>query len=163
MLVPATVFAEEVSRKFRMIAYTERMFWFSGNQDYFVPNLSDEQEPGEYRYVCVSKDCTQIYGYLTFHINFETRTLDKISCIRFTDDGRITFNRDVLNKVNEAIDSMNLHRVEFWMIGGNPVLPAYQKFVKSKGGREVVLKDVSVDKYGKYHDTHIFEIILKEV
>ena len=45
------------------------------------------------------------------------------------------------------------------MIGDNPVERSYDKFCKKYHGVKHVLRDAIKDKYGKYHDDIIYEII----
>ena len=45
------------------------------------------------------------------------------------------------------------------MVGGNPVEKHYDKFCKKYHGKKFVLTDAIKDRYGKYHDDIIYEII----
>ena len=45
------------------------------------------------------------------------------------------------------------------MIGGNPVEKHYDKFCEKYNGTKHVLKDAIKDKFGKYHNDVIYEII----
>jgi hypothetical protein len=48
------------------------------------------------------------------------------------------------------------------MVGGNPVERSYDRFLKMHNGNKHILKDAVKDKYGKYHDDVIYEIINKD-
>ena len=45
------------------------------------------------------------------------------------------------------------------MVGGNPVEKHYDKFCKKYNGKKFILTDAVKDKYGKYHNDVIYEII----
>ena len=45
------------------------------------------------------------------------------------------------------------------MVGGNPIEKHYDKFCFNHNGTKHILKDAFKDKYGKYHDDIIYEII----
>lgn len=45
------------------------------------------------------------------------------------------------------------------MTGGNPVEKHYDKFCQKYHGEKLILKDVLKDRYGKYHNDVIYEII----
>ena len=45
------------------------------------------------------------------------------------------------------------------MVGGNPVEKHYDRLCKRYNGNKFVLTDVFKDRYGKYHDSVIYEII----
>lgn len=62
----------------------------------------------------------------------------------------------------KLLDDYKLHRIEWRMIGGNPVERSYDKFCNKFGGTKHVLRDAIKDKYGKYHDDIIYEIINKQ-
>ena len=162
MLCPVTMVAENVRAKFRAITYSDRLYWFSGNDEGFIPDTEDASEPGVYRWASVSQDFREVYGYFTYRLDMQSHRLQEIACIRFGNKGRFTFNRDVVSHINYILDKWNIQSVEFHMIGGNPVLPAYRKFVNAHHGQEFVLHNVSVDKYGKFHDEHVFEILVKK-
>lgn len=54
------------------------------------------------------------------------------------------------------------HRIEWRMVGGNPVEKHYDKFCQKYRGKKYVLTDVLKDRCGKYHNDVIYEIIFKQ-
>ena len=58
-----------------------------------------------------------------------------------------------------CICGSNQHRMEYRMIGGNPVERHYDNFCRRYNGKKIMLTDVFKDRYGKYHDMAIYEII----
>lgn len=54
------------------------------------------------------------------------------------------------------------HRVEWRMIGGNPVKKHYDRFCKKHGGNVVRLHDVCKDPLGHYVDEYIYEIVKED-
>lgn len=167
MLIPACTVAVEIQNKFRLIFYRETMFWANGifSEVPIIQETSKVDDNGDqilYQYACVSKDIKKFYGFFQFKLNRVTRSIEEVFIIRFTDEGRTIFNRDVLDYINYIIKEWNINRIEFHAIGGNPVIKVYRKFIKRFNGQEFVLHDVVKDKYDKYHDEHIFEILLKK-
>jgi hypothetical protein len=60
------------------------------------------------------------------------------------------------------VELVNKHRrIEWRMIGGNPVQRHYDHFIKHFHGSRVVLHDVCKDGEGKYRDEYIYEILNK--
>ena len=53
-------------------------------------------------------------------------------------------------------------RVEWRMVGGNPVQKHYDRFCEKFGGNRVVLHQVTKDENGNYRDVYIYEIV-KEI
>ena len=64
-----------------------------------------------------------------------------------------------MNEMEKLVNVYNLHRIEWRMIGGNPIEKHYDKFCKKYNGKKHVLTDVFKDRYGNYHDDIIYEII----
>lgn len=62
--------------------------------------------------------------------------------------------------MNKFINVYKLHRIEWRMVGGNPVERSYYRFCKKFNGSKHILKDAVKDRYGNYHDDIIYEIIL---
>ena len=167
MLIPACNFPAEIQHKFHLMFYSEAMFWSTGifSEPPVIQETSRVDDNGAqilYQYVCVSKDVKKFYGFFQFKLNRVTRSIEEVFIIRFTNEGRITFNRDVLDYLKHIIKEWNINRMEFHAISGNSVIKAYRKFIKPFNGQEFVLHDVIKDKYDKYHDEHIFEILLKK-
>ena len=63
----------------------------------------------------------------------------------------------LLKKMRELVQSH--HRVEWRMIGGNPVKRHYDKFCRRYGGNVVKLHEVVKSPSGKYVDEYLYEIV----
>ena len=55
-----------------------------------------------------------------------------------------------------------LHKIEWRMVGGNPVEKHYDKFCFKHNGKKHILKDSIKDADGNYRDDIIYEIIKEE-
>ncbi len=70
-----------------------------------------------------------------------------------------TIGFDVLRELRKIINDYHIHRLEWRMIGGNPVEKHYDKFCNRYHGKKFVLTDCFKDRYSNYHDDVIYEII----
>lgn len=61
--------------------------------------------------------------------------------------------------MNTLINKFKLHRIEWYMVSGNPVERHYDKFCEKYNGGKIVLRDTFKDRLGKYHDSITYEII----
>ena len=61
--------------------------------------------------------------------------------------------------MDSLIHKLKLHRIEWFMVSGNPVERHYDKFCEKYNGRKIVLKDTFKDRRGEYHDSITYEII----
>ena len=75
------------------------------------------------------------------------------------DKGNPIIGKDILREIRRIIKEFKPHRMEWRMIGGNPVEKHYDTFCKRYNGKKFVLTDVIRDRYGNYHNDVIYEII----
>lgn len=73
------------------------------------------------------------------------------------DRGNPIIGNDLYKKLEELVS--RFHRIEWRMVGGNPVEKHYDKFCKLHNGKKHILKDSIRDKSGNYHDDIIYEIV----
>lgn len=73
------------------------------------------------------------------------------------DRGNPVVGEELFNKMEEL--TKKLRKIEWRMVGGNPVEKHYDKFCKKHGGNKHILKDSVRDSHGNYHDDIIYEII----
>ncbi len=154
MLVPAILYKEEIEKAFAKELYTENYFYYCG---YAHSNSLTEivAEDNSYQYAIVNMD-NQLIGYLAYRISINSDTVYNFGLYSF-DKGNFIIGKDLFEKMEELVRIF--HRVEWRMIGGNPVQKHYDKFCKKHNGNIVILHDVCKDNNGNYHDEYIYEII----
>jgi hypothetical protein len=83
--------------------------------------------------------------------------------------GLFTFKRnnyvvglDVRRELSKIINQYHIHRIEWSMIGGNPVEKHYDKFCQRYNGKKFIYTDAFRDKNGNYHNNVAYEIIFNE-
>lgn len=157
MLIPAIIKKNEILEAFKRYYYTDDMMYETGGLGNWTPDILECPEDGHYQYAIVAKD-EKLIGYLDYHINWYNSCAHRFGLISF-DRGNIIVGKDLFNELNKLINDYKLHRIEWRMIGGNPVERSYDKFCEKFNGTKHILKDVIKDKYGKYHDDIIYEII----
>lgn len=154
MLVPAYLYKEELEKEFIKIIYSEDAFYYTG-----VPHCNEfltlEPKTNVYRWAVVDKD-KNLIGYFAYHVDPTVSGVNGFGLISFK-KGTFTIIGDVRDKMEELIS--HYHRVEWRCIGGNPIIPIYEKFTKKHNGRIMLFKDVLIDNEGKYRDEYFYEII----
>lgn len=73
------------------------------------------------------------------------------------DRGNPVVGKDLFDKMEEL--ASQLHRIEWRMVGGNPVERSYDKFCEKHNGKKHILKDAIKDAKGNYHNDVIYEIV----
>ena len=157
MLVPAILFKDKILEKFKKYYYTEDMMYETGGLTNWLPDIQEETESGRFQYAIVDSK-QKLLGYLDYHIDWYSSCASRFGLISF-DRGNPTVGRDLYSELNKLINDYKLHRIEWRMIGGNPVEKHYDKFCEKYNGTKHVLKDAIKDKFGKYHNDVIYEII----
>lgn len=157
MLIPAILKKNEILDEFKKYYYSDEMMYETGGLGNWLPNIQEETEFGRYQYAIINSK-NELIGYLDYHIDWYNSCASRFGLISFC-KGNPIIGKDLLSELNKLIYKYKLHRIEWRMIGGNPVERSYDKFCNKFHGNKHILKDAVKDKYGKYHDDIIYEII----
>lgn len=157
MLIPAIARKDELEKLFALHIYDDDMFLYNGypycNK---IPDLSPQVEM--YKWAIVNKE-DEVVGYFTYHIDIQSDNVNWFGLYSFKKD--VTIGIDVYRKMKKLIKQHR--RIEWRMIGDNPVQKHYDRFINHFGGRKVVLRQTVKDQNGVYHDDYIYEIINGEL
>lgn len=157
MLIPAIIKRNEILEAMERYYYSDEMMFETGSLNNWLPNIQEEPESGCFQYAIVNSE-EKLIGYLDYHINWYNSCASRFGVISFG-KGNPIIGKDLFNELNKLIYDYKLHRIEWRMVGGNPVERSYNKFCEKYNGTKHILKDVFKDKYGNYHNDIIYEII----
>lgn len=153
MLIPAIARKAELEQLFAEHIYDDDMFLYNGYPHYnSIPDFTLKENI--YRWAIVDDD--KVIGYFTYHIDTHSDNVCSIGLYSF-DRGNPLVGIDIYRKMKQL--AKNHRRVEWRMIGGNPVKKHYDRFLKRMNGRKVMLKKLVKDMHGKYRDEYIYEIV----
>ena len=156
MLVPAILYKDEIRKNLLKYSYTEDMTLYSGWLGNSIPNIQEEPDSGLHQYAIVDND--KLIGYFTYQINWYYSSAYHFGLFSF-DRNNVTIGIDVYREIKKIINDYHIHRLEWRMVGGNPVEKHYDKFCQKYHGRKIVLTDSFKDRCGKYHNDIVYEII----
>lgn len=159
MLIPAIVKKEEILNAFKTHYYTTDMMYETGGLYNWLPEIADNPDIGVFQYAVVSEKDNKLIGYIAYTVDWYSSTASRFGIFSF-DRGNITMGKDLFNELEKLIHEYKLHRIEWRMVGGNPVERSYDKFCQKYNGKKHILTDAFKDKFGKYHDDIIYEIII---
>ena len=162
MLVPAYEHEEFIQYALKTkFAYSEDLFYATGARG--CSNIDIPSDPNIFTWASelevpnedgsVDKLC---YGYLQYKIDYETRSVCRISMLSFH-KGTQEFLKDVYNKFLELYE--NFDRIEFTCVKGNPAERHYDRLIKKFNGNKVELHKSIIDTNGILHDEIIYEIV----
>lgn len=157
MLVPAVLFKGEILKKFMEYSYSEDMFYYTGGIGGSIPTIEEKCDGIRFQYAIV--DNNKLIGYFEYQVNWYSSCAHCFRLFSFERNNSI-IGLDVFREIKKLIKHSCLHRLEWRMISGNPVEKHYDNFCRKYNGKKFVLTDVVKDKYGKYHNDVIYEIIL---
>lgn len=155
MLVPAVTKKDELERLFAEKIYSEDYYWYSGDIcSNELPQIAATDNIFQYAML----DGEKVVGYLAYCIESATDTVYDFGLLSF-DKRNPVIGRDLFSEIERLVKTHR--RIEWRMIGGNPVQRHYDKFCERHGGNVVTLHDVRKGPDGKWHDERIYEIISK--
>ena len=153
MLKPAILYKEAIESEFNAQLYTQDFFYYTGHDGAtYIPEI--KRDDFVFQYAIVDKD--KLVGYFSYSLNTISDTINNFGLYSF-DRGNPVIGRDIIRKMKELVNSH--HRVEWRMIGGNPVKRHYDRFCRRYGGNVVKLHESVKTPSGEYADEYIYEII----
>lgn len=156
MLMPALLYKEEITTELKKHIYESEMLFYSCWNGYNIPDFPDEFDGCNYRYAILDHD--KVIGYFCYVYDLHSKSLSNFGLYSFDRNNPI-IGKDILHEIRRIIQEYKPHRMEWRMIGGNPVERHYDTFCKKYHGKKLVLTDAIRDRQGIYHDDVIYEII----
>lgn len=157
MLVPAIARKAELEQLFAEHIYDDDMFLYNGYPHCnSIPDLTPKENI--YRWAIV--DSNKVIGYFTYYIETNSDNVCSFGLYSF-DKGNPLIGIDVYRQMKALVKTHR--RIEWRMIGGNPVKKHYDRFLKRMNGRKVMLKKVVKDMHGRYHNEYIYEIVRGDI
>lgn len=165
MLVPAVCYKDQIEHYSDVLRYSDEAIFYNGCTETGRIQITTEPTEGRYQWAIVDKNM-DLVGYISYMVDYYSSNAYGFGLITFVDN-----KPAMMVGIREAIRNirkMNLNRLEFRCVGGNP---AYKKYVDICAlveaqdiyrYRVIRLVDVFKDAYGNYHDQFIFEL-LREV
>lgn len=157
MLIPAILRKEEIIREFQKLQYTDDLMYEVGGCDNYMPDIADEPDKETYQYAIVGSE-DKLIGYISYSINWYSSQAHRFGLMSF-DRGNPLIGKALFEVMDSLIHKLKLHRIEWYMVSGNPVEKHYDKFCEKYNGRKIVLRDTFKDRLGEYHDSITYEII----
>lgn len=157
MLKPAIIYKEEIQKKMQEYFYTEDMMFECGNiLGNWTPNI-ENTEDGTEQWAVIDGD--EVIGFISYHIDWYASNVSRFGIISF-DRNNPVFGFDIGKKMLEFVKKFR--RIEWRMVGGNPVERHYDRFCEKFGGTKHILKDAIRDREGNYRDDVIYEIVKEQ-
>ena len=129
------------------------------NENWF-PNIADCPNENDFEFAIVDK-ANKCIGYVGFKIDWYASQAYNFGFISF-DKGNIIIGQAIKEVLDMIICKYKIYRIEWRMVGGNPVERSYDRFCKKYNGTKYVLHDAIKDRHGSYRDNVVYEILIKE-
>lgn len=172
MLKPALMYKEKIEKCFAEIMYSEDFFYYVGwAHCHYLPEIKPEDN--RYQWAVVDgydKDIVErfltgndehqekVIGYISYRVNPDVDSVSQFGVISF-DKGNPIVGRDLYRIIKNLVK--RYRRIEWHMIGGNPIEHNYDRICAKFNGNKVVLHDVCKDNNGIFRDNVIYEILSK--
>ena len=162
MLEPAMLHKEAVLNGLKKHIYDDEMTYYSGWNGFELPEIPDKFDGWDCRYAILDdNDNSKVIGYFCYTYDMHNRSISNFGLYSF-DKNNSTIGKDVLREMRHIIKDYKPHRIEWRMVGGNPVERHYDKFCKRYNGKKFIFTDAYRDRYGEYHNDVMYEIIFKD-
>lgn len=157
MLIPAILRKNEILHEFQKMQYTDDLMYEVGCCDNYMPNIVEEPDKETYQFAIVdSKD--KLVGYVGYKIDWYASQAHRFGLMSF-DRGNPLIGKELFGIMDNLINTLCIHRIEWSMVSGNPAERSYDKFCNKYNGRKLALKDTFKDRMGHYRDSITYEII----
>ena len=158
MLEPAVRYKDELLKHFTTELYTKDYYYYCGcAKNGSLPTIESEDDIRQYAITDYAYDGTRkVVGYLAYRIDYDTKCAYNFGLYSF-EKGNKMVGRDVLNELDRLVSTY--HRVEWKVVGDNPVKSKYDWYCKKRNGNCVCLHDYTIDEECNYQDIYIYEII----
>lgn len=161
MLVPALLYKKEIEDYFIKHLYDYNMFLYNG---YAHSNSLPKIEPAEniYQFAIIDKNDTNnpLKGYFSYRIDLLTDCVYNFGLISLCEDEEKKSSRIGIDVYKELIRLYKIHhRIEWRVMGNNPVIRHYDSLCKRLKGHRVHLHDVVKDNNNQFQDEYMYEII----
>ena len=97
-------------------------------------------------------------GYISYDIDYYTSRARNFGIVSFC-KGNPLIGKEVFNQMEYLLHDLKLHSLEWRMVAGNPAERSYDVYCRKYNGNKHILMDAIKDKYVKYHNDVIYEII----
>lgn len=171
MLVPASLYKDEIEKQFKAIQYTDKYLWYTGSIENYDMEVKTEGDKFAFAIVepFYNQYCKSDYfllGYVSFRVDWYSGMAYNFGLIRFEESKKATkVMASAIREIIRMVESFNLHRIDFRCISGNPAETKYDGIVAlliNQGKYDVetpIFRDNIKDTHGKYHDTICYELI----
>ena len=160
MLDNARKYKEELQSQFIDTWYDEKYkFYYVGgwHREYTPP----EDDWERMCFVSLDKD-KNILGCIEYSLDRNIGAAYDFSAINFSDD-KLTFGKDLHQVIDDIFCKLNIQRMEFNVVCGNPIEKSYDKMVAKFGGRIIGTRKRSTKLLdNKIYDDKIYEILRED-
>ena len=157
-LRPAILYKEKIWKEIeKRYFYEDDMFYASSSLENFLPDIKHDSREDHFQYAIVDTD--KLIGYVEYRANYYISRASQFLIFSFADTARekYQFGKVVYQVIDELVHQMYI--LEWLAVQGDPACRAYDKLIKRYHGQKLVIHDAHRDKYGKYHDNYIYEIL----
>lgn len=155
MIKPAILYKDEIIEMFQNNYYTDAMTYNTGGLYNWCPNIQEEPDENTFQFAIVNKD-DELLGFITYKVDWYVDKAYNFGMLS-KQEGNPLFGKEIFNIMEELVKRH--HRIEWSMVGGNPVERSYDKFCSRHGGTKFVFKDSLRDREGNYRNSILYEIV----
>lgn len=149
---------DELEAKYMNI-WGVKKYWYYNCCSYYEKKILVDNTWDWMQYVSVING--EVTGYLGYSICRESRYVNSLEIINFTDNP--LFGLDVMQMIKEIFEKYNYRKAEFSVIIGNPIESQYDRLISRYGGKIIgIYKEHVMLPDGKLYDEKLYEIFRED-
>lgn len=158
MLDLAHKYEDEIRVKMFDTWYDEKYKFYHSSVYHDIYSLDGNNGDWDSRQFVSLDAAGTVIGLIGYGIDRTTEIANGFGAINFSDN-RITFGIDLAKVIDDIFCKFNMRKLEFSVVGGNPIENSYDKMVSKYGGHIAgVLKQHCKLVDNKYCDNKMYEI-----
>lgn len=155
MLVPAVLYKNEIEELCMKNYYTDAMLFETGTLDNWFPHIHEQPSANQFQFASVNKE-GELLGFFCYTVDWYADVAYNFGMMS-QQTANAAFAKDIFDKMEELVSRH--HRVEWRMVGGNPVEKSYDRFIERHNGKKYVFKDRIRDKEGCFRNDIMYEVV----
>ncbi len=153
-IVPAISVTDRLNEALQRVSFSKYLkYWQMQYRTFKFEFENSDWNYTNFAYV----DDHNVYAYISINWKRPENFIDNVSCINFFPEEKAIFATAIRKVLYYIVETLNVPKIEWGVIVGNPIEKAYDTFCRKHGGRIIGIKKNSTLIAGKYHDYKMYE------
>lgn len=166
MLSNGRLFKDEIKKEHLRVWYDEQYQYYFGS--YNNSPWFDDEDKGDFNtrvFASLDPKDNSVIGMISYHIDRVANNVTQFAVINYHIDDirkKVIYGRDVAQVIDDIFVRFNHHKMEWFVIQGNPIEKSYDRLCEQLGGRIIgTITDATVIN-GRFHNDKMYELMQED-